>query len=420
MATVNFLYRSTKDKANLIIRLLYRHNDEDYVFGANTKLQVTKQYWTKDQKQKRPKDIEISNKQTEVNNELNKLENHVLNAFNFAHPADVDKLWLENQIAYYYNPLKDVETLPKDLIRYIDKYIEIRSNEITESTLKKCRVFKQLLIRYQSTKRKPILITDVNSNFKKDFENYCAENSYAPNTIARAMRFVKTICKHAKSEGLETSYQLDNIKIKYHKTDSIYLTEQELESIDNLKNLSDNLESAKDWILISCYTGQRISDFMRFTKEMIRYEKNNANILKPLIEFTQQKTNKKMTVPLSPKVIEILNRRNGEFPKSISDQKYNDYIKEVGKLAKLTQVVEGSKKSETAPNSKIYRKESGTFQKWELITSHIGRRSFASNNYGKIPTSFLIYITGHSTEVMFLNYIGKSNKDIAMELTNYF
>ena len=43
-----------------------------------------------------------------------------------------------------------------------------------------------------------------------------------------------------------------------------------------------------------------------------------------------------------------------------------------------------------------------------------------SNNYGKIPTSFLMCMTGHSTEKMFLTYIGKSNKDIAMELTNYF
>ena len=60
------------------------------------------------------------------------------------------------------------------------------------------------------------------------------------------------------------------------------------------------------------------------------------------------------------------------------------------------------------------------YEKCELVSSHIGRRSFASNNYGIIPTSFLMYITGHTTEGMFLTYIGKSNKDIAMELTSYF
>ena len=60
------------------------------------------------------------------------------------------------------------------------------------------------------------------------------------------------------------------------------------------------------------------------------------------------------------------------------------------------------------------------YKKYDLVTSHIGRRSFATNFYGTIPTTFLIYITGHSTESMFLNYIGKSNKDLALEITKYF
>ena len=153
---------------------------------------------------------------------------------------------------------------------------------------------------------------------------------------------------------------------------------------------------------------------------MIRFEKNKEGVLKPLIEFTQKKTGKIMTIPLSSKVIEILNKRNGEFPHPISDQKYNQYIKEVCKLVGINEKVKGSKKLETETDSKKYRKQSGTYEKWELVTSHIGRRSFATNYYGKIPTSFLIYVTGHSTEEMFLSYIGKSNKDIAMELTNYF
>ena len=79
-----------------------------------------------------------------------------------------------------------------------------------------------------------------------------------------------------------------------------------------------------DWLIISCYTGQRVSDFMRFTKEQIRIEEG-----KHLIEFTQKKTGKNMTVPLHHKVLKILEKRNGEFPRPISSQKYNDYIKKV-------------------------------------------------------------------------------------------
>ena len=71
-------------------------------------------------------------------------------------------------------------------------------------------------------------------------------------------------------------------------------------------------------------------------------------------------------------------------------------------------------------NSGQFRKKSGVYPKWKLVSSHIGRRSFATNFYGEIPTTYLTYITGHSTESMFLKYIGKSNKDKAMEMTNFF
>ena len=419
MATVNFLYRSTKEKANLHLRLLYRFNETDFVFGANTKFEVLKDYWNKQHK-KKSKDIDISNRQTEVNTELNKIENHVLNAFNSVNPDEINKEWLQTQIDYYYNPPQQAEKLPTELNKYLLHYIDAKRTEVTESTIKKCNVIKQLLTRYQSHYKKNLLLTDIDTNFKTHFENYCLSNCYAPNTIARTIRFIKTICKHAKSNGLETSYQLDSIKVKYHKIESIYLTVNELEAIEKTSGLVEHLNNARDWLLISCYTGQRVSDFMRFTKEMIRFEKNKEGVLKPLIEFTQKKTGKEMTVPLSQKVMDILGKRNGEFPRAISDQKYNDYIKIVCREAKITQKVNGSVISETAPESGIYRKETGVFEKCDLVTSHIGRRSFATNNYGTIPTSFLIYVTGHSTEAMFLNYIGKSNKDIAMELTNYF
>ena len=417
MATVNFLYRSTKEKANLHLRLLYRFNETDFVFGANTKFEVLKDYWNKQHK-KKSKDIDISNRQTEVNTELNKIENHVLNAFNSVNPDEINKEWLQTQIDYYYNPPQQAEKLPTELNKYLLHYIDAKRTEVTESTIKKCNVIKQLLTRYQSHYKKNLLLTDIDTNFKTHFENYCLSNGYAPNTIARTIRFIKTICKHAKSNGLETSYQLDSIKVKYHKIESIYLTVNELETIEKTRGLVEHLDNARDWLLISCYTGQRVSDFMRFTKEMIRFEKNKEGVLKPLIEFTQKKTGKEMTVPLSQKVMDILSKRNGEFPRAISDQKYNDYIKIVCREAKITQKVNGSVISETEPESGIYRKETGVFEKCDLVTSHIGRRSFATNNYGIIPTSFLIYVTGHSTEAMFLNYIGKSNKDIAMDLTN--
>lgn len=420
MATVNYLYRSTKESANLILRLLYRHDNKDHVIGANTKCEVLKEYWNKYHDQKRLKDIDLLHKQAEINSHLKEVEKHILKAFNSTHTSEVNKKWLQTQIENYYNPPAAPISLPTELVKYMDVYIDYKRGELTETTIRKCNVIKQMLTRYQTDREKPVLISDIDTHFKKDYESYCASQGYAPSTIARSVRFIKTVCRHAKFNGLETNHQLDNIKTKQYKTEIIYLTKGEIEIISSTTELTKSLENARDWLLISCYTGQRVSDFMRFTKDWIRYETNRQGERKPLIEFTQVKTGKKMTIPLAIEVMEILGQRYGDFPRCLSDQKYNVYIKEVCKIAGITEKVQGSKKTETFAGSKVYRKETGLFEKWELVSSHTGRRSFATNNYGTIPTSFLIYFTGHSTESMFLKYIGKSNKDIAIELTNYF
>ena len=425
MATINFLYRSTKDKAKLTLRLLYRHNDTDFVFGANTNLEVEKSYWSKQHK-KKSKDIEITNFQTEINTELNKIENHVLKAFDNININEVSKEWLQNQIEYYYNPPTETEALPTELLKYFDYFMEQKKTDVTNGTYKKYNVTKSLLTRYQKTLSKPILISEVNEKFRKDFEKYCINQTYALNTISKDLRTIKTVCNHARHNGIKTSHQLDGIKTPQHKTEKIYLSFEDLEKIEKIdkRRLNDNTDNAKDWLIISCYTGQRVSDFMRFNKSMIRQEKNRKGILKPFIEFTQVKTDKVMVVALHPKVIEILEKRNGDFPKVISDPKYNIFIKEVCRIAGLNEATKGSKIAELETESKSdvkqYRKETGTFKKWELITSHVGRRSFCTNFYGTIPTTYLMNVSGHSSEQMFLIYIGKSNKDLAMEITNYF
>lgn len=416
MSAVNFLFRSTKDKANLHLRLLFRFNEKDFVFGANTKFETTKDYWSKDHKRK-SRDILLTNEQTRVNTELNKIENHILNAFNSVNPDAITKEWLQTQIDNYYNPPQEAEALPTELTKYIDFYIEYRKHESKQTSIQKFKVIKNKIEDMQVLRKAPYLIKDVNDNFKNEFVNYYKSKNYAQNTMQRELTFIKTFCRHARFLGLETHPQLDSLRLDSMKVEKIYLTFDELEKIEKIEKnkLSDSLDNAKDWLIISCYCGQRVSDFMRFTADMMRIENG-----KKLIEFTQVKTGKIMTVPLHPKVIEILDKRGGAFPYVISDQKYNDYIKTVCEIAELTQKVTGSKHLETAPKSGIFRKETGLYRKCDLITSHIGRRSFATNFYGKIPTTYLIYVTGHSTEVMFLNYIGKSNKDLAIEMTNYF
>ena len=183
MATINFLYRSTKDEANLMLRLLFSNKSNAFVFGAKTKFRISKEYWNKQHKKSRLKDINLRNKQVEVNTELNNIEQHVLRAFNHAKIKDITKEWLQAQIDLYYNPNQTSKTIPTNLIEYIDFHIDYRKHELSESSIKKFNVIKHKLERLQKYRRSSILIKNVNDHFKNEFVEYCKNEKYAQNRL---------------------------------------------------------------------------------------------------------------------------------------------------------------------------------------------------------------------------------------------
>src|SRR5690606_39101435 len=435
MAAITFSYHSKQPKYCLEIRLTYKITNESKYKSIYTRSKITveKEYWElwhtktdfpnyKDiDKQKWVKGIK--EEQYRINTELDNLKTFILNEVDKLKESgllNLNKAWLENVVSNYYTPVKtkldkEKEHIPEGLVDYFDFYYNYRKNEISESLRKKNNVIKAKLQRFEVWLGRQINLNEVNDHFKNKFLEYCLEQSYSQNTISRELTLIKTVCKHARFMGMEIHPQMDEIRIDRLKVKNIYLSFDEIEAIEALENLPDYLDNARDWLIISCYLGQRVSDFLHFNKEMIRDEEG-----KPLLEFTQKKTAKVMTIPMHGKVMQILEKRNGDFPRSISDVKYNEYIKKVAKKAGIIEMVLGSKKVEITPNSKQYRKVTKPYHKYELVSSHIGRRSFATNFYGKIPTTYLIYITGHSSEQMFLAYIGKSNKDLAKEVFKYF
>ena len=129
---------------------------------------MSKAYWNKQHK-KKSKDINITNKQTEVNSELNKIENHLLKAFNSIDPIECNKEWFQTQIDYYYNPQLKAVPLPRELIKYFDVFLKKKNNILKQQTKKNYNVVKQQIIRYQDTLKQPLLIKNMDENFKVDF-----------------------------------------------------------------------------------------------------------------------------------------------------------------------------------------------------------------------------------------------------------
>lgn len=409
MATINFFIQSDKNPSGIYVRLKEGRNIDA---KAKTKYVINPKDWSF--KKGAPTNLkDESSKKLDV--ELSKFKNDLLNHYNACvGKSKIDSKWLKE----FINPPLEVEAIPSKLVDYFDYYALHTKSAIKPSTHTKIKVNKHLIERFQNDMGIEYLIKDVNADFKLKFEDFCSSNNYSLNTIARAIRFIKTVCYHARNNGVETHFQLDGIETKIVKVEKVFLSVEEIELIRKVELEQDFLDNARDWLVISCETGQRVSDFLRFTKENIRYEEMKIKekvVNVPFMEFTQIKTEKIMSIPLSPIVVAILGKRDGNFPRKISDVHYNEYIKLVCEKAGLTQRVNGSK-----VNKVTKRKEAGIFSKFELVTSHIGRRSFATNNYARVPTSLLMNATGHTTEKMFLEYLGKTPPEKARQLAEYF
>lgn len=410
MATINFFIQTNNNPAVIYVRLRDGRNIDA---KAKTKYLIDPKQW--DKQKGKPKHIK-DDVLKRLWNDLENFKNNLRNYYNNSDIAQIDSQWLKN----FITPIIK-ESTPNSVVDYFDYYKKQKETQLKRQSQTKLLVVKNLIIDMQTYFKRKFLIKDVDESFTNDFIQYCKKMQYSQNYIARTFTFIKTICYDAEANGLIVSPQLKKIKIKDEKVDIIYLNFAELEKIRAVKLEEEYLDNSRDWLLISCETGQRISDFLRFNKKMIKEENHYK-----FINFTQTKTKVDITLPLNDKVLKIINKRGGDFPKKITEQDYNLYIKEVCNIAGFKTIEYGGiqqkihVKSNEGKEMEVIRKVMGHFPKWQLVTSHIGRRSFASNYYGLIPTTLLMNATGHTTEKAFLKYIGKTNSTKAIELAEHF
>ena len=238
------------------------------------------------------------------------------------------------------------------------------------------------------------------------------KKNYSTNYAGKVLDNLKTVCLDAEKLDIKVNpyvKQIEGFREQNNERLIVTLSFEELEQIRTAKLETEAQENARNWLLIGCEIGQRASDLLRLTPNNIRYKGNRI-----YIDIVQQKTGKAVTVGIiAPHVIDIV---ENNFPYQISQQKLNKHIKQVCRLAKLEEEIEGKKYDKETGRKKI-----GTYQKWQLVTSHTFRRSFATNYYKKIPTAVLIGITGHSKESMFLEYINRrEDKDLNADLFMQF
>ena len=413
MATLNFIYRSIKPKAVLTVRLLFRHAGIDYQYSGKTRLEVEKNYWTKEHLIN-TRDIKIKSKQIEIKIELQQIENHVLNQFKNTRKENITNVWLNNTLSEYYDP-QDVTRLDSSVLGAIRRIIEnadMRKNARGKLGLSKNRIksYKQLEKRFEIFQGKRFYdVVDVNPILANEFKKHLIkELNYHNATAIKFVSDLKTVCFDAEKYGIETSRLLKHIEGYEVKSEYIlFLNPEELKQIKEATLTSPILDNARKWLLLGCCIGQRVSDLLQIDESNFI----NINGLE-VIELRQQKTGKRVVIPVLSDTRDII--KNG-LPYPMPHQKLNDNLKVVCRESGIIELTEGLKL-----NTATMRKEKGSYFKWELISSHVCRRSFASNQYGILPTPLIMSITGHSSEKTLLNYIGKTPLDYAQQIADFY
>jgi integrase len=245
---------------------------------------------------------------------------------------------------------------------------------------------------------------DITLEFYKDFIAYLNKKGFSINTVGDNIKKLKAVMAAALELGYHKNLAF---KGKYftkptEEADNIYLSIQELKQIQQVDlSSSVSLDNVRDLFLIGCYTGLRFSDFSRLTPK---------NVANGYINIQQLKTNENVVIPVHKVVKDILKKHDG-LPPTISNQKFNSYLKEICKT--IPSFVESVPKVITKAGKKITL----NLKKWEMISSHTARRSFATNEYlNGTPSITIMAVTGHKTEKAFLKYIKVTSKEHAEKM----
>ena len=385
-------------------------------------------YWSNDaQEHKIPKTINplIKPEVVEVNKKLGLLKVEIDAAADNTPNNEISRAWLAEIVEDLLHPTKKEKAqqdAPKTLIKAFEDFIASAPTTIRHKGKPICAArlnhYKQTLNILQGMGADGVTIEKADKAFYDSFVRWMFANGYKQNTIATRVKCIKSVINSLPmAERVNCEFvEPKKCAAVMEDIDNCYLDENELQALADL-DLSDNphLDRVRDQFLLLAWTGCRYSDLGKLTRKYIVNE-DGDNCFK----LEQQKTGAKVVIPILPPIVPILEKYDYQPPRPISNQRFNDYIKEVARMAGLDEEVAVShtqqQKGEFVPGRVETRRA-----KWQAVTAHSARRSFATNMYKRgFPTLAIMAITGHKTEKSFLTYIKVSEAENAMMVLRQF
>lgn len=282
------------------------------------------------------------------------------------------------------------EALPCDFFQVFDDFVEDcgRQNNWTDSTFEKFAAVKNHLTNF----REGLTFEFFNERGLNDYVGYLRDVKEMRNTtIGKQLSFLKWFLRWAFKKGVHQNNAYDSYKPKLKSTQKkiIFLTWDELNRLREFKIPSNKqaLERVRDVFLFQCFTGLRYSDVFNLRRSDIKDDH---------IEVTTVKTSYSLIIELNNHSKAILDKykdvafENDKVLPMITNQKMNDYLKELAEMAGIDEPV---RQTYYRGNERIDE----VTPKYALLGTHAGRRTFICNALALgIPPQVVMKWTGHS------------------------
>lgn len=283
----------------------------------------------------------------------------------------------------------------KTVVQWIEQFIE--GAAVKPSTKQVYRASLNHLINYAAKERINLTWDSFDLEFYSGFTGYLYSIGHSDNTVGKTIKTVKTFIAQAFEHDLHTnlSFKKKGFRAIQVETDEIYLNEQEIKQINEVKGLEPYLEQSKKRFVFYCYVGLRFGDANGI---------NPNNITKAIdggyrLKVTTQKTGEDVIIALDPLAAEIWDAWGQRPPRKISNPEFNRHIKVIAERAGIKELVQ----KRTTVKGQVTIE---WVPKYEMVKAHTCRRSFATNSYlDKVPTATIMAMTGHKTEKSFKKYI---------------
>ncbi len=291
--------------------------------------------------------------------------------------------------------------------------VQQQSDNLKARDNKSYRMYDSLAIHVRNYEKihGKVLVSKVGMEFLENWIQYfqvrkfAKVKSYSKNYIWGSVQIIKGVLQKAKDRGemVPSVVFTSRFKAPQEEVENIYLSVDKLKKIAECKLLG-RYERTRDLFIIQAFTGLRYSDVSIITM---------ANFKEGYLSYIQKKTGGRVTLPLHPLVMDIIEKYRGILPKPKSNINMNEDLKVIGLQADLVEVIS---KTRTEGGNRITRE----YKEWEMITSHTARRSFATNCYlAGIPIISIMALTGHKTIASFMKYVKVGEKEIAESLKEH-